>query len=142
MLIKYNYKRSINRKINLQNSKSKKHIINSLKMNKTKKIVSVVAITMALLPLLAFAYTAPVEPTGGLTSIGTLVTNVLGLIWPAFIGLAVIMIIVAGLLFITSNGAPEKISQARMSLLWAIVGIVVAILAYSLPAIIKTAIGG
>ena len=51
----------------------------------------------------------------------------------AIVGLvAVIMIIVAGLQFMTANGNPQNIAKARTSLLYAIVGLVVVVLAESL----------
>jgi cytochrome bd-type quinol oxidase subunit 2 len=67
---------------------------------------------------------------------GTQVSNVLGTIitiFSAIVGIvAVIMIIVAGLQFITSNGNPQNISKARTSLIYAIVGIVVVVLAQTI----------
>lgn len=51
-------------------------------------------------------------------------------IFTAIVGLvAVIMIIIAGLQFITANANPQNIAKARNSLLYAIVGLVVVVLA-------------
>ena len=51
-------------------------------------------------------------------------------VFSAIVGLvAVIMIIVAGLQFITANANPQNIAKARSSLLYAIVGLVVVVLA-------------
>jgi hypothetical protein len=67
---------------------------------------------------------------------GTQVSNVIGTIitiFSAVVGIiAVIMIIVAGLQFITSNGNPQNVSKARMSLVYAVVGIVIVILAQTI----------
>jgi len=64
---------------------------------------------------------------------GGQLTNVLHTIinvFSAIVGIvAVIMIIVAGLQFITSNGNPQNISKARMSLIYALIGIVIVVLA-------------
>ncbi len=51
-------------------------------------------------------------------------------IFTAIVGLvAVIMIIVAGLQFITANAEPQNVAKARSSLLYAIVGLVVVVIA-------------
>ena len=51
-------------------------------------------------------------------------------IFSAIVGLvAVIMIIVAGLQFITANANPQNIAKARTSLIYAIVGLVIVVLA-------------
>jgi len=111
-------------------------------MNKTKKIVLTLAVlSLAVLPVLALAYTDPEEPTGGFTSFAGVFSKIFSLIWPIVGGIAVIMIIVAGILFMTAGGDPEKIATARTSIIWAIIGIVVAILAYSVPAIITLVMG-
>lgn len=98
---------------------------------------------MLALPVLVFAFTAPNQPTiGNIDSFDKIFTNILKLIWPIVGGLAAVMIVVAGIVFITANGDPEKIKTARTSLIWAVIGIVVAILAWSIPAIVTTGIGG
>ncbi len=46
--------------------------------------------------------------------------------------LATLMILVAAFMYITSSGDPTKIENAKKTLVWAIVGIVVAFLAYGI----------
>jgi len=110
-------------------------------MKNTKKILSVATVALVL-PVLAFALEDIEEPSGAFTEFGSVFTKILSLIWPIVGGLAAVMLVVAALIFITANGSAEKISQARMAMLWAVIGIAAAILAYSIPAIISTAIGG
>jgi len=55
--------------------------------------------------------------------------------------LAVLMGLYAGILFITAGGDAAKIEKARGILLYAIVGIVVAIIAFGLVAISRAVIG-
>lgn len=109
-----------------------------------KKIVSsLVVLGVVALPVLALAaFNSPTEPGGTITNIDSLWAKVLSFIWPVVIGLSVIMVIVAAITFMTAGGDPEKVASARQALIWAIVGIVVAILAYSIPNIITVAIGG
>jgi len=61
----------------------------------------------------------------------------------AIIGsLSVIMIIIAGILYLTSAGSPEKIGTAKKALTYAIIGIVIAIAASGIVDIIKNTVGG
>jgi len=78
--------------------------------------------------------------SGSITTTGDLVTKIMDLInWVAwFVGLAaVVMGLYAGILFITAAGDATKVTTARNILLYSIVGIAVAVLAFSLVAISK-----
>lgn len=56
-----------------------------------------------------------------------------------FIGaLALIFVIYGGILFVTSGGDAEKTTKARNTLLYAIIGVIVVVLAY---AIVNWAVG-
>jgi len=75
---------------------------------------------------------------GAVTNTDTLVNTILGLVnWVAwFVGLlAVVMGLWAGILFITAGGDAAKLSTARNILLYAIIGIAVAILAFGIVSI-------
>jgi hypothetical protein len=79
--------------------------------------------------------------TGPVQDTATLVDTILGLInWVAwFVALvAVLFGLYAGILFITAGGNEETLSKAKNILLYAIVGIVVAILAFSIVAISRS----
>ncbi|OGZ66430.1 MAG: hypothetical protein A3C50_02475 [Candidatus Staskawiczbacteria bacterium RIFCSPHIGHO2_02_FULL_43_16] len=60
----------------------------------------------------------------------------LNLIWILLVIFAIIMFIVAGFQFLSARGEPEGIKKAQQSVLWGAVGMVVAIIAFSLPKII------
>jgi len=100
----------------------------------------------------AQAPTSPIIPPGftannmigNITNTATLVNTIMGLInWIAWIvGLAaVVMGLYAGILFITAGGDSAKVVTARNILLYAIIGIAVAILAFSLVAISQSVFG-
>ena len=55
--------------------------------------------------------------------------------------ISVIFIILAGLQFITGGGDPAAVSMARTKLIWAAVGIGVALLSRGLPAAVQNLIG-
>lgn len=46
--------------------------------------------------------------------------------------IAVLFIVLGGLRFVTSNGDSNQISQAKQTILYAVIGLVVAILAYAI----------
>lgn len=53
---------------------------------------------------------------------------------------AVIMIIVAGFKYVTSNGNPQAVESAKSTILYSVIGIVVAILAYAIVRFIVRAL--
>jgi len=63
--------------------------------------------------------------------------------WVIIIGqsIAVIMIIWSGFLFMTSEGDPEKISKAKKSLTWALVGLLVLLIGDGFIGIVKDLLG-
>lgn len=67
--------------------------------------------------------------TSNLTDIIKLVTNLLLFILGA---VSVIMIIVGGIKYTTSNGSAEQIKSAKNTIMYSIVGLVVAIFAYAI----------
>ena len=75
-----------------------------------------------------------VEPIGALETIIDIVFTVL-------IVLAVLFLIIAGFYFVTASGNPEQIGKARNMVIWAIVGVVVALLARGIVSFIRTWIG-
>ena len=82
-------------------------------------------------------------PTG-VTSAGQFVDILLDLtdwLFVILLVISVIMIVLAGLQFITGGGDPAAVSAARTKLIWAVVGIGVALLARGLPAAVANLIG-
>lgn len=54
---------------------------------------------------------------------------------------AVVMIVVSGFQMVVSGGNEEKIKQAKRTMLWAVLGLVIAILSFSIVAITQNLIG-
>jgi hypothetical protein len=112
-------------------------------MNKAKKIaLSVATIASIVLPVIALAQIGGTPPSAfapNLTSFGTVIVNQ---IWIIFTIVAVICFVVAGILFLTSGGNPEKVAAARSAFLWGVAGIVVGVLAYTIIALVRGAITG
>lgn len=102
------------------------------------KLTLASAVTL-LLPVMAFALPAGVPSIGNLTAIVTYIENAL---WIIFGLIAVIAFVMAGILFLTAGGQPEKIQSARSAFIWGIAGVVVGIVAYSVVAIISGVMQG
>ncbi len=100
-------------------------------MNK-KVLLSLVLLGAAILPFSVFA-----QPSGDIGSIDSLIDKLGSFLWTIFGGLALVMFVIAGIMFLTAQGDPEKVKNARNAFLWGVVGIVVAILAYSIVSIVE-----
>ncbi|MBI1866321.1 MAG: hypothetical protein HY005_03340 [Candidatus Staskawiczbacteria bacterium] len=69
-----------------------------------------------------------------------LVANVVRVIWIVATAIVIIFWIVTGVLFLSSQGDPGKLTTAKHSLFAAIAGTILVILAYSAGVIIENAI--
>lgn len=72
---------------------------------------------------------------------GDLLLKIAGAVGALIASLGTIMIIVAGILFLTSAGSVERMTTARKALFYAIIGIVIGIAAKAIVEIIKDVIG-
>jgi len=102
---------------------------------KINKILSSL-ILCAILALPVIAMAALEQPETGYTW-DVVKAFILGIFWLAASVILVIMFIVSGIMFMISSGNPEKISAARSTLLYAVVGTVVVILAGSILTVVK-----
>ncbi len=94
------------------------------------------SIVLLALPLVTLAQ--ELTPTQWFEGI---ITRFLAIIvWPIFVSAIIIMLVYAGFLFVTAQGDPSKITSAKHAVIWAVVGIIVGILAYSAYGIIKSII--
>lgn len=55
--------------------------------------------------------------------------------------LAIVFILVSAFQFLTAAGNPEKITSARQTLIYALVAVAVAVVAWGLPALVKLLLG-
>ncbi len=100
-----------------------------------KSLISFIILSALALPVLALAQGTP---SGGAT-LDSLVSGIKTAAWTIFGVVAVVCFVIAGILFMTAAGNPEKIQQARNAFLWGVAGVVVGILAYSIISIVQTA---
>ena len=88
-----------------------------------KTSIAIAAAGIAFLPLLAFA-----QPTN-MQQVINIINAAVGWFETIIFALAIIMILVAAFQFLTAAGNEEKVSSARKSLIWGLVGIAVALFA-------------
>lgn len=82
------------------------------------------------------------DPLGGqetFTSVATAVAEFL--FWDIATPLSVIMVLVGAFQLITSSGDPEKVSKGRKTIMYAAIGLAVALLAGSVVNIVKSFVG-
>ncbi len=90
---------------------------------------------------LVFAQTLP-NPLGNVGDFPTLINNIVIYVSGVIGGLAVIMFVWAGILFLTSAGNEGQLTKARKALLYAVIGLAIALVGGGLITFIKNIIGG
>ena len=63
------------------------------------------------------------------------------IIWPILFTVSLLMFIYAGFQFLTAKGEPAKIASAQKAVIWACVGIAVAMAGFSATKIIQGILG-
>ena len=66
------------------------------------------------------------------TSVNTLIRNVINILLWAIGIVSVIMIIIGGFRYATSNGDSNQVSAAKNTIMYAVIGLVIAIFAYAI----------
>lgn len=113
-----------------------------------KKIYSLgLAVLGSVAPLAALAQSGggnvppyePVNPStlAGISQVLNFIVRIANYFGMVLMGISVIMILYAAFKFITANGDATAISTARTTLIWALIGVAVALLAFALPAFVK-----
>jgi len=108
-----------------------------------KYILPVLALSMLLvMPVLGATTTFDFNPFGETKDISTLLSNIIGFLIVLSIPISMILVVYAGFLYITSAGNEDKIKTAQKTLIWALVGFAVVLIASSVPAIIQEFLSG
>lgn len=104
-------------------------------MNKKKIISSVIFISFLCVGTFAYAQITP--PPGVPETIPALLVKITEAVGGIIAAIGVIMIIVAGIFYLTSAGNPERIGVAKKALIYAIVGIVLGLAAGAIAGAIE-----
>jgi len=86
-----------------------------------------------------FPLVAPTIVTSGGELVG-LVQALTNWFFVGFLLAAVVFLIIAALQFLTGGGDPAAVSAARKKLIWAVVAVIVAVLARSIPLAVQNII--
>lgn len=109
-------------------------------MNK-KLPLSLLSVALLLLPaamITAASSILPEDPSPLIVAILTMANNLTQTIAGGFI---IIMIVFAGFKYLTARGNPQQVHEANKALIWALAGVAVIILAWSIVAIIANTLG-
>ena len=108
-----------------------------------KKAITSVVLIVGLFSLagLAFAQVQILNPLGGVNSFGQLLLRIASGVGALIASLGTIMIIVAGILYLTSAGSLERMGKAKTALIYAIAGIAIGLAATAIVEVIKSVIG-
>ncbi len=111
-----------------------------MKKNILKKVGIGIGLGLAFLPFLALAQYGGV-PGPIITSpndISQLFHRILLWITGIIMVIAVIMLLFSAILYLTAGGSEDRVAKAKSYLLYAIIGIVVALITYSVQPFITT----
>lgn len=114
-----------------------------------KKILFLFSSVAILLFGILVLLLCPVYPTGNVLAknLGNygndinytdIVDNVKTATWIIFTIIVVVCFVLAGILFLTAQGAPDKINTAKSAFIWGIVGVVVGIIAFTIVTLVTT----
>ncbi len=107
-----------------------------------KKIISSSITTALLLPVMVFAQpTAPTVVTS-YSQVVTVIKTIGNWMFGILLALAGIFIIYAAFLYLTSSGDTAKTDKAKNIIVYAVVAIVIAVLAWGITIVAQQLVGG
>jgi FtsH-binding integral membrane protein len=112
----------------------------NFKKTKINKMNKKTLLSLALFGLTTLPFAVSAQPKATISDIGDAIDKLTSVLWTIFGGIAVVMFVVAGILFLTASGDPEKVKSARNAAIWGVAGIIVGILAYSIVKIVENAL--
>ena len=107
-------------------------------LTKTKKLIGGGVILKLLLPSLALAGGHPENIIDSPEKIVGVLGTVAAWLFTILMALAVLMVVYAAFLYLTAAGNPDRLTSAKKTLIYAIVAIVVALVAGGIPLLIES----
>ena len=95
-----------------------------------KKILYLALLSILVLPSVAF----------GQATVAGIVTSIVNTVWIVATGIVVVLWLTTGIMFLTAQGAPDKLNKAKIAFLAAIAGTAIVVLAFSARGIIEKVI--
>lgn len=112
-------------------------------MQKIYRTLSTLSLIMLASPLVAYAQLSKPTNSYGLAygSVSSVITRALYVLLTVVGSLALLMIIVSGIMYITSGGDSGRTETAKSWLVYSVVGLVVVLVSYVIVASVSTAFG-
>lgn len=105
-----------------------------------KKVISFLPLlAILILPAMALAATGGGPPED--VDIMEVIENITNWVFVVIMAIAVLVILLAAFRFLFAGGNPESVKGAQQMLLWAAVGILVALVARGIIALIRNVVG-
>ena len=119
--------------------------LNKLSIAAGRKLIGTMMF-LVLIILLSFPFFAIqaeniINPIGEGGTFGAIIQRIVNFAKSLLAPLAVLMVLIAGFLYMTGGGNPEKIKIAHRVFLWAVVGIAIVLIAESVCVIVGRIIG-
>jgi len=116
-----------------------------MRINKNISKLTILAYFLSL-PLSSFAdfdvgSVGQPNPSATITPTGLFNSILNGIAWPFIVVTVIVLFILGGFKFITAQGEPTKIKEARLFLLWGLIGIIVILISFSAVITIKSILG-
>ena len=92
---------------------------------------------LALGFLLVFPVVSFAQPTTLSGAVEIIISAALDIVWKIAAAVVIIMFTVAGIKFLTAQGDPSKLAEARNFVIWGLAGVVVIILAWSIMSLVE-----
>jgi len=106
-------------------------------MNK-KLFISSASLALLALPTLILAFNPGEIPTSNPSlNINQLIDILFSILWPVAVAFFIVMFVIAGFTFATAGGDPDKQKQARDAVIYGVVGVVVALVAFSIVFVLR-----
>lgn len=99
------------------------------------KFFSRIIIFFLLLPIIVFA--ATIENPLKYGTIPEVVAAIANFIFIISIPITSLMVVIGGVMFMTSGGDPKKVEQAKKLLLYAVIGLAIILLSKTIAAVIE-----
>ena len=114
-----------------------------MKSNKSIIMLNIAIISLMLLANMAMAVDIPGVPGAPGSTLRVsgwfgILQQVVGWVYRAFFVVAALFIIIAAFYYLTAQGNPEKVGEAKNMIIYAVVAIVVALIAVGMDVMIRT----
>ena len=91
-----------------------------------------------MVPLCVSAVVIPNPLSDDMNTFEDLLNAVVGFIFWVGLTVAPVMLIVAGFIYVTSGGSPERVNTAKRWMLWTIVGLIIVLVARGLVTVLQS----